>query len=297
MENIISIVIGVLLILFMNVYKRKFKAFVRRKMFLLVLLLVLVLSISYKFYDEREKTKQKHELDRLAKLQEEERKIALKRQEEETKKRNFFEKEIIALAKKGDIEAIFELVDSYNSRYANSGGWLFVPDEALHWLKEATQNGSIKAMLFLGEYYQHLAIARKKPINDNKKQAIYWYTLAAENGHRKAQRVLAQIYKNMSSKEQYDLFKHEWGFDKAIETQKDIEEAEQRTRIAINKAIYWYEQAAKNGDAYSTYELYLIYVDGLWSKGFPKNYKIALNWLLLLRRQMGRNLHLSLNKN
>lgn len=259
MINIVKVICGMLVTWIMHTYRKKIIKFLKGKEFAVLFVIMIIISISYKFHDEKEKQEsvQSEEKSRIE--------IKQKNKKNNLLIENFLEKKRIE-AENGNIEAIFDIVDFYPEFYLDE-----IPEEDLYWLKEASKKGSIKAVLLIAYHYRYLVTMNRESTDYdyNFEQYIFWCTQAAKNGHVQSQRSLALLYRG-SDGGSMELF----NFKKIP-----------RDKLDIDKAIYWHTQAARNGDYRSTWDLYVIHVDGIEIK---KNYQAAYEWLSLLKIQLGQ---------
>ena len=100
-------------------------------------------------------------------------------------KKNINLKNLLDGAKRGEIDAQFEL----GTKYKNGTG---VPQDfgqAVYWLRRAAVRGHILAQYNLGWMYDHGC-----GVSQDSTQAAYWYGIAAEQGNAFAQNMLGSMY-------------------------------------------------------------------------------------------------------
>lgn len=143
-------------------------------------------------------------------------------------------------------------------------------NKAKYYLSKASENGNIKAQLYLAQLYFD---------EKNYKEAINFFRKAANQNNKTAKFKLARMYEAGEGVEK-DL-------DEAIKLYKEsttIEMNEVQNSIGIefynneeyNKAFEYYQEAAKKGNMYGQYNLGLLYLQGL---GVTKDSKEAFEWL------------------
>ena len=182
-----------------------------------------------------------------------------------------------------DIDKAKELFlehSDYNSMVQRNLGIIFhegtptcEPDEekAVYWLTRAANNGSVSAMLNLGE------ILRKK----NRETAMDWYEKAAKSGNKKGAYQYAFFLYKYGPKEKWELsFKWmkkaaEGGHVAAQFMLGLFYKCEVGTPIDYVKAFYWFNLAAENGYEQAFSHIGRFYRDG---RVVAKNYETALNW-------------------
>ncbi len=121
--------------------------------------------------------------------------------------------------------------------------------EAMNWREKAAQQGHLESQLKLAKAYAE-GVGREQ----NWSQSFTWWEKAAHQGLPEAQLEVANIY--------------EQGYVSG--------------RPELNKAMYWYRQAAEQKYALGQYHLGRMYAEGI---GVEKNMAIAREWLLLARAQ------------
>ena len=152
-------------------------------------------------------------------------------------------RELIKMAKKGDVEAQLTLGKSYieNSQSSKAARWLY--DAAKNGNKEAekllfsfyskefekyAKEGNVDAQFHLGKYYLE---------NKETEKAAKWFYAATKNGHKEAEQLLFSFY----SKE-LEKYAKEGNVDAQLNLGKCY--------IAINqeaKAAKWFYTATKSG--------------------------------------------------
>ena len=123
-------------------------------------------------------------------------------------------------------------------------------------------------------------------VEQNEEKAFFYYEQAADFGYIPAQTTLAMLYAH----------KHRWddayAFARKAAENGDIEaqmllagwyENGAGRPFDMQKAVHFYELAAKNGDLNAKTALYLIYKEG--KRGFPANEFAAGRWLRVLQKQ------------
>jgi len=96
-------------------------------------------------------------------------------------------KDLIKIAKKGDVDAQYRLGYCYEKGI----GVKINPDRAVKWYKKAVKQGYAEAQYRLGFYYYSTnSYAHRRP-------AVDLYERAAQQGHAKAQYELAKDYERM----------------------------------------------------------------------------------------------------
>ncbi|ACE06450.1 hypothetical protein Aasi_1107 [Candidatus Amoebophilus asiaticus 5a2] len=165
------------------------------------------------------------------------------------------------------------------------------------WLKKAADQGNAHAQLALGrDFYAPDCI-----YEDYERMAAY-YAQAAKQGHQESQFLLGNLY-HYGPESQIDDYK--WcGFYETliqakagdVEAQSELENTYHsyinRDELDIEKAIYWYNEAAKQGNPESQYQLAIMYFAGrgvgfsnkrameLLKESAEKNYDLALSKLI-----------------
>lgn len=138
-------------------------------------------------------------------------------------------------------------------------------DEAIGWIleaKEAVDDPEIQAYAddllscISNSVNEQFAMGEKAFAENRFKEAMEWYTLAAENNHRKAMYSLAGLYEN-----RYGSLNMDEGSKQAVKwytAAAELGHVESMYKLAqiyhlgkyydLEKAIYWYRQAAARGD-------------------------------------------------
>lgn len=105
----------------------------------------------------------------------------------------------------------------------------------------------------------------KKFIIKNKNDAIFFYRNQDLFGEEVARQAFKMLLSKVDEKNKYDCVRLANSYDFGIGVKK-----------SYKKAHHWYLKAAKNGDAESQYNLYLMYRDG---DGVPKSLTKSIFWL------------------
>ncbi|MBQ1235273.1 MAG: sel1 repeat family protein [Oscillospiraceae bacterium] len=145
-------------------------------------------------------------------------------------------------------------------------------DEALVWLfeaKEAVDDPDVQA--YADELLQVISdsvnaefdMGEKAFAEHRQKDALEWYTLAAQNHHVKAMYTLAKLYhegdvsidKNIDLAIQWYTAAAKVGHVDSMSELADIYHLGAEIKCDMEKAIYWYQQAADHGDFQAEYML------------------------------------------
>ena len=135
---------------------------------------------------------------------------------------------------------------------------------ALNHFQEAANDGSIAAMVKLGEMY-----SKGEGIERDDQTAIEWYTKAARQGDVVAMYSLADLYENgLGVKHDYQKAM-QWytaaadgGYKYAFANIGDLYYEGKGVGVNYKKAVEWYEKAAAAGEANGTHSLGFMYENG-----------------------------------
>lgn len=163
------------------------------------------------------------------------------------------------------------------------------------WLKKAADQGNAHAQLALGRDFY----APDRIYKDDERMAAY-YAQAAKQGHQEAQFLLGDLY-HYGQESQIDDYKWCEFYKTLIQAKAGDVKAKSelentyhsyinRNELDIEKAIYWYNEAAKQGNPQAQYQLAIMYFAG-WGVGFSN--KRAME---LLKESAEKNYDLALSK-
>jgi len=155
-----------------------------------------------------------------------------------------------SLAKKDDVEAQVKIA----LMYSHGQGIDKDPKTAVQWVSKAAKNGHKVAQYYLGNSYEH-----GQGVEKNLNMAFKWYQLSAKQGYPDAEFSLGVLYENGSGVEKDYKKAVKLYFSSAnkgsIAAQTTLAYAYENGyggfQKDIQKAIYWYEKAAKQGDSWS----------------------------------------------
>jgi uncharacterized protein len=213
-------------------------------------------------------------------------------------------------ANQGDSSSMFMLFMNYNLDYKESGNNASeYKDKASFWFKKASEAGYFKdkenhfskAMdtiskgnLSKADLYLHGAIKGDSKaqtslgvcylygdeIECNFGKAMMWLTKALENGDHVANYYLGEIYYRGYGvdKDSNKAFKFylKAAKEEVVQAQYQLAVYYEETESDDEKATYWYEKAANNGDALSQAFLGMSYAYG---KGTPLDIEKGISWL------------------
>lgn len=178
--------------------------------------------------------------------------------------------------------AAYTLAKIYHEKYPKQ------PLKAFDWFMIAAKQDHSEACYYVGLYYQN-----GKGVKQDIKQAVYWYEKAAIKKDKDALYHLAMILIRQPEKD-FELIA------KLLEQAAVLEHPNAQYNLAVmyqkgdgvkqsdQKALYWYEKAAKQNLAIAQYNLGMIYFEGkliekdeikakeLWQKAADQGLEAAI---------------------
>ncbi|OVE80923.1 hypothetical protein BVY03_05110 [bacterium K02(2017)] len=175
-----------------------------------------------------------------------------------------------------------------------SGAKFNINDErAFTLMQKSAQNGNLMAMVKLAEIFELGLLSKSK----NIKQALKWYVTAAKQKEAKSMGKIAVAMINGQGMTK-DIAKGKQLLKLAAtagdkESMSNLANGYQsgliNGKVEIDKAIEWYQKAAKAGHDWAQYRLGVLYSDG---KLIKQNINLALRWFKMAADQNhGPSLH------
>lgn len=144
---------------------------------------------------------------------------------------------------------------------------------AYHWYQQAAESGLAVAQYKLGVLYRNSPTTSRKGAHLNEK-AYYWLNKAAHQGLAQAQLELGLMYEEGAIDDEGHVVAHQ--------------EETQDVSPNYEKASYWYQQAAEQGNADGQMALGTFYMMG-W--GVDQDFKAAQQWLSRSSKQGNETAH------
>lgn len=173
----------------------------------------------------------------------------------------------------GAVKGIEQMQGALGVLYLNGNGVTQNTEQGLYWLKQAALQGSEQRQSDLGLIYYNGSYNVKK----DYEEAMRWFSMAAQQG-------------NKGANEYIEIIKDRVAFSTELQAKAQAGDVESMKSLAmrydvgwaneskdLGKAFYWYEQAAKSGDAYAQFRVGEMYEEG---RGVERSYAKAMEWYL-----------------